>query len=101
MPPRRPTRFRRLINRLALLATMVVLVAYPVDWLIWQLLRVAGKGAGTIPVTETTAASLKGNHFEVYSSQVEIVSCSHSLFPEGGARPCWWLRQHPQVVSQY
>ena len=61
----------------------------------------AGSGMDTAVVTQTTAATLKGNHFEVYSQETTTVNCSRSLLPEAGAGPCWWLRRHPQIVTQY
>ncbi len=78
-----------------------VLLAYPVDWAIWRMRSVAGIGMGTAVVTELTAATLKGQHFEVYSQETNTVTCSRSLLPEAGAGPCWWLRRHPQIVHQY
>ena len=83
----------------ALLAAL--LLAYPLDWCIWQLRMLRGQGLGSVDVTQTTAATLKGNHFEVYSQQVTTVNCSRSLLPEAGAGPCWWLRRHTQLVTQY
>lgn len=79
----------------------VLLLAYPVDWLVWRLLMLTGVGMGTAVVTQTTAATLKGNHFEVYSQQTLTVNCSRSLLPEAGAGPCWWLHTHPEIVNQY
>jgi hypothetical protein len=56
---------------------------------------------GSVEVTETTAATLKGNHFEVYGQQTTAVNCSRSLLPQGGGGACWWLRRHPEMVTQY
>ena len=78
-----------------------ILLAYPVDWLVWRIRMFAGSGMGSVVVTATTAATLKGNHFEVYSQQTTSVNCSRSLLPQAGAGPCWWLHRHPQVVTQY
>ncbi len=54
-----------------------------------------------VTVTSTTAATLKGNHFEVYSQSTGSVPCSRSLLPQAGAGACWWLRRHPQIITQY
>lgn len=78
-----------------------LLLAYPADWLLWRVRMLAGNGMGTAVVIETTAATLKGNRFEVYSQQTTSVNCSNSLLPEAGAGPCWWLHRHPQIVTQY
>ena len=79
----------------------VVLLAYPVDWVVWRVRTAFGAGMSVVPVTVTTAATLKGNHFEVYSQTTTPVACSRSLLPQAGDGACWWLRQHPQVITQY
>ncbi len=79
----------------------LLLLAYPLDWGVWEVRNLRGRGMGSVDLTETTAATLKGNHFEVYSQQTTSVNCSRSLLPEAGAGPCWWLRRHPNVVTQY
>ena len=84
---------------LALLATC--LLAYPVDWAFWRLRVAFGGGMASVNVNTMTAATLKGNHFEVYSQETAPVPCSLSLLPQAGAGPCWWLRRHPQQITQY
>lgn len=84
-----------------MIVAAVVLLTYPADWLVWQFRMLAGKGMGSAVVMETTAATLKGNRYEVYSQQTTSVNCSRSVLPEAGAGPCWWLRRHPQIVTQY
>ena len=79
----------------------VALAVYPVDWAVWRIRMAAGSGMGSADVTDTTAATLKGNHFEIYSQQTMTVNCSRSLLPQAGAGACWWLRRHPESVSQY
>jgi hypothetical protein len=79
----------------------VILLAYPLDWLVWRALCLTGHGMGTAQVSETTAATLKGNHFEVYSQQTTAVNCSNSVLPQAGAGACWWLHRHPEIVTQY
>ena len=79
----------------------VALLAYPVDWAIWRLRLAAGDGVGSVMVTSTTAATLKGNHFEVYGQNTTAVACSRSLLPQTGSGACWWLRLHPEIITQY
>lgn len=101
MASKRVHPLRRRLQRTGLVLLAIVLLAYPADWLLWRLLVLSGHGMGTADVTKTTAATLKGNHFEVYSQQSETVSCSYSLLPQAGAGPCWWLHRHPEIVTQY
>lgn len=92
---------RKLWKRLGAGALVIVLLAYPLDWCVWELRMLRGHGMGTVDLTETTAATLKGNHFEVYSQETTSVNCSRSLLPQSGAGACWWLRRHNSVVTQY
>ncbi len=84
---------------LAVLAA--VLLLYPLDWLFWRVRMATGSGMGSATVTAMTAATLKGNRFEVYSQNTTQVNCSRSLLPQAGAGACWWLQRHPQAVTQY
>lgn len=101
MASRQQTPLREALKRIALTVLVIGLLVYPVDWAIWRLRVALGGGMGTVTVTSLTAATLKGNHFEVYSSDTAPVNCSRSLLPQAGAGACWWLRRHPQQITQY
>ena len=92
---------RRLGQGAALAAVGCASLLCPLDWAVWRVRMATDQGMGTVALTQTTAATLKGNHFEVYSQSTTNVNCSRSLLPEAGGGPCWWLRRHPQVVTQY
>lgn len=79
----------------------VLLLAYPLDWAVWRVRMLFGNGMGSVALTETTAATLKGERFEIEQQQTTEVNCSRSLLPQAGAGACWWLRRHPAVVTQY
>lgn len=100
-PSRQPTPLARQVRTAALVLLAILLLAYPLDWAIWRLRLAAGSGMSAVDVTDMTAATLKGNRFEIYSEQTTTVTCSRSLLPEADAGPCWWLRRHPQRVTQY
>lgn len=89
------------MGQVLLFCLLGLLLVYPLDWTVWKLRNAMGSGMGTVSVTDMTAASLKGNHFEVFSQDAASVPCSRSLLPQAGAGACWWLRRHPQVISQY
>ncbi len=101
MRSRNPTPLRRKLRQIAGILLTVLLLAYPLDWAIWRVRQAMGQGMGSAEVTDTEAATLKGNRFEVYSQQTMTVNCSRSLLPEAGAGPCWWLHRHPTSVTQY
>lgn len=101
MAYRQVTPWRRWLQKAVFTVFAIGLVLYPADWLVWRLRVAAGGGMGSVTVTSVTAATLKGNRFEVYSADTAPVSCSRSLFPQGGAAACWWLARHPQQITQY
>lgn len=92
---------RRWLGTTLMVVVAIGLLLYPVDWALWRLRMAVGGGMGTVTVTSMTAANLKGNHFEVYSTDTVPVDCSRSLLPQAGAGACWWLRRHPQQITQY
>lgn len=97
----RKTPLRRQTDRVLLVLLAVLLLAYPLDWILWRVRVAAGGGMGSATVNSMTAATLKGNHFEVYSQDTAEVPCSLSLLPQTGAGPCWWVRRHNQQITQY
>lgn len=101
MRSRKQTPLRRGLRKTAGVLLTIALLAYPLDWTVWRVRQAMGQGMGSADVTDTEAATLKGNHFEVYSQQTMTVNCSRSLLPEAGAGPCWWLHRHPESVTQY
>lgn len=101
MTYRETSSLRRGLNKALLVILAVALLLYPLDWAVWRVRVAMGSGMGTVTITDLTAATLKGNHFEVYSADTAPVSCSRSLLPQGGAGACWWLKRHPQEITQY
>lgn len=95
------TVLRRQLDRVVLSIIGAALLLYPLDWAIWRLRVAAGGGMGSVNVTTTTAATLKGNRFEVYGQVAAPVTCSRSLLPQAGSGACWWLSRHAQAVTQY
>jgi hypothetical protein len=80
---------------------LVAMVAYPVDWGIWRARVAEGGGMGTKQVNRMTVAELKGGKEDYYLDGTAMVSCSRSLYPQGGYSPCWWLARHPDVIARY
>jgi len=89
------------IVRTAMSIGIVVLAAYPMDWLVWRVRVAAGGGMDTVQVNHYTVADLKGNKAEYYVDGTTAVDCSKSLFPEAGSGPCWWVRRHTDVIAEY
>jgi len=50
-------------------------------------------------VSHFLSAPLKNNKEELDYLGSEEVTCSVSLFPQGGHAPCWYLRRHKNQVT--
>ncbi len=71
MAPVQQSSFRQNLRRAILAVVVAVLLLYPLDWLVWRLRLMAGSGMGSARVIATTAATLKGNRFEIYSQNTQ------------------------------
>jgi hypothetical protein len=80
---------------------LIALVAYPVDWAVWRTRVADGGGMGSLQVNRLTVAELKGGKEDYYFNGTTMVSCSTSLYPQGGYNPCWWVKRHPEVIERY
>jgi len=67
------------------------------DWAVW---RVRGGAVGTVQVTWFQVAELKGGKEDFYPDGEGEVGCSVSALPQGGMKPCWWVRRHPVVFER-
>jgi hypothetical protein len=80
---------------LALLAAVVAL--YAGDWLLYNL---RGSSTDKVTVSRFISAPLKNNKEELDYLGSEVVTCSLSLFPQGGYSPCWYLRRNKNQVTR-
>lgn len=90
-----------LLARGLMYLVLLVVAAYPVDWLVWRARVAAGGGMDQVQVSQMTAAEMKNNNETYYFDGTSMVDCSKSLFPQAGAGACWWVRRHPVVTTKY
>jgi hypothetical protein len=102
MPPiPNPTAARRFSPRRVLPYLLVLLfLTYLVD-LAWYEARLylpkLGPATGSVHRIRLLAIASKGNKVDYEIDSVtpeEDVPCSHSIFPRGGNRPCWYMVRH-------
>jgi hypothetical protein len=99
-----PTDERRVIRLLVRAAAAVFIAAllvYPLDWAVWRVRVAFGGGMDAVQVSRFTVAEEKGNKEEYYPEGTDTLSCSRSIFPQGGSGACWWMRRHPDVIERY
>lgn len=98
--PVQPTSSRLSWNRLIFLLLTLIVLVYFLD-LCWYQLRLhapnLGAATGSVHRIRLLAIPNKGNKTTFELDQVhpeEDVPCSHSLFPQSGNRPCWYVLRH-------
>ena len=88
-------RMQRIALRACFGVLALTLVAWTADWTVWHLHLSQGSSAtASVDVTRMVVAPLKGNREEYYMDGTVTVTCSQTLFPQGGMEPCWWLQRH-------
>ena len=91
---------RHHMRRLLFATVGLVLLLYPVDFAWYQLRRFVpklGAAKGSVHRVRLLAIPTKSGKFDFQIDVVrpeEDLPCAHSLFPHGGARPCWYVSRH-------
>lgn len=86
----------RWIRFIAMGLLAAAVAAYAGDWLVFNL---RGSITAKVTVSHFLSAPLKNNKQELDYLGSEEVTCSVSLFPQGGHRPCWYLRRHTNQTT--
>jgi hypothetical protein len=75
----------------------VTALAYALDLLVFHV-RVARNWNpyGSVTVDHYYAAHLKNGKDEYFFDPPQVQTCSHTLFPQAGYQPCWYLSRHPE-----
>jgi len=91
---------KKIVGRVALALLIALVVVYAVDWAVWRVRVARGGGMGAVQVSYFQVANLKNGGAQYYPDGAGAVSCSQSIFPQGGANPCWYVVQHPVVFEK-
>jgi len=90
-----------LAPRRTLLGLLALIVAVYIADFGWYDCRVLipqlGPATGSVHRIRLLAIPAKGNKVEYQVDSLrpeEDVPCAHSLFPQGGNRPCWYVSKH-------
>jgi hypothetical protein len=81
----------RWVGRVAVVLMVGFVAAYGGDWAIFKL---RGSPLAKITVDRYATIPLKGNKSEFDYLGTIDVSCSESLFSQGGQNPCWQVRRN-------
>jgi hypothetical protein len=83
----------RLVRLIVVLAVLLGLL-YLADWAVLRVRVSHGTAYGVVQVNQFLATPLKGNKVEYDLMGTVPMTCSHSIFPQRGNPPCWWLERH-------
>ncbi|MGA8622469.1 MAG: hypothetical protein WB660_28600 [Candidatus Sulfotelmatobacter sp.] len=77
--------------------TGLTLLAFVVDYCVFRY-RVATNRQpfGKITVTSYDAVQQKNGKTQFIFNPPQAQTCVHSLFPQGGLVPCWYLQRHSE-----
>lgn len=82
----------------AVLAVLALVYVMDLGWYECRMyLPRLGASNGSVHRVRLLAIPSKGNRVEYELDTVrpeEDVPCAHSLFPQGGNRPCWYVAKH-------
>ncbi|MGB8261295.1 MAG: hypothetical protein WCE75_13130 [Terracidiphilus sp.] len=81
----------RWVRRAVLAAGIAFVALYGGDWAIYKL---RGSPRSTVNVNRFLTIPLKGGKQEIDYLGTSPLSCSLSLFPQGGQSACWQLRRN-------
>jgi hypothetical protein len=82
---------KRWILRILLGVIVAGAAVYVGDWSVYRIRR---GPVGVVQVNQLLATPLKGNKVEYDFMGVVPVTCSRSIFPQGGNPACWWVERH-------
>ena len=85
--------FNRILRSAAVGAILLVTI-FVADWIVLRIRVTHGTAYGSVEIHQFLATSLKGSKTEFDMTGSFQQTCSHSLFPQGGNLPCWWLERH-------
>jgi hypothetical protein len=88
--------------RLFLIAAGLLLLSYLGDFILIAYRIPKGRGQfGSVEVRKLLAVPQKNRKTEYIADPPQTQQCVHSLFPQLGLTPCWYLRRHAAQRVNY
>jgi hypothetical protein len=91
----------KLAERVATIALAACAILYAADYALFQYKMSKNNGADALgSVTSYYGTALKDGKMEIFTDQPQTETCTHSLFPHSGYRPCWYAgRNNVKPIS--
>ena len=80
-----------MIGRVLVLIVAGLLILYAADYIV---LKFRHPQLGSVQTRTSYAVPQKNKKTEYYFNPPQNESCSHSLFPQLGYNPCWYVERH-------
>ena len=87
-------KYAKLLSRIIVVTAILAAVLYVADWAVLRFRVAHGTAYGTVEIHQFLATSLKGSKTEYDMTGTFQQQCTHSIFPQKGNAPCWWLERH-------
>lgn len=89
-------------RRLLLIAGALLLLVYLGDYISIAYRIPRGREQfGSVEVQKLLAVPLKDHKTEYMADAPQVQQCVHSLFPQLGLEPCWYLSRHAMQQVNY
>lgn len=93
---------KKLLARIVLAAVALLAVVYVGDYISIAYRIPSGREQfGSVEVQKLLAVPLKDHKTEFIGVPPENERCVHSLFPQLGSTPCWYLSRHAAQQVNY
>ena len=93
---------KRALTRLLLIAATLLVVLYLADSISIKYQIPNGREQfGSVEVQKLLAVPQKNHKTEYIADPPETQQCVHSLFPQLGLTPCWYLARHAMQQVNY
>jgi hypothetical protein len=87
-------KYIRLLSRIIFGLAILTGALYVADWATLRVRLAHGTAFGSVEIHQFLATSLKGSKTEYDLTGSFQQECTHSIFPQRGDSPCWWLQRH-------
>ena len=80
-----------IVQRILIALVVVPILFYLGDYAVFHF---RGSPTETVEIRQFYAIPIKGNKVNYLPADSTSESCTSSLFPQSGSRPCWYVKRH-------
>lgn len=84
-------------ERYLMIAVLTLCASYTADYLSLHFQIPSRPQLGLLPMKSYYAVKMKNGKTEVMPGDPDVLTCTHSLFPQLGYAPCWYVKRKNPV----